>query len=108
VTQEALALLLDYNWPGNVRELENAIEHAYVRSKTQKIDADSLPPAVALGTNVKNISEERTHNISENIQVLQRNHVNELLIRYKGNKSLVARNLGISRTTLWRMLKKAH
>jgi PAS domain S-box-containing protein len=107
VTQEALALLLDYNWPGNVRELENAIEHAYVRSKTQKIDVDSLPPAVTGGASVNNVSEERTPDLTENIQALQRNHVNELLIRYNGNKSLVARNLGISRTTLWRMLKKA-
>jgi transcriptional regulator with PAS, ATPase and Fis domain len=37
---------------------------------------------------------------------MQRRYIEELLEKYNGNKTMVAKNLGISRTTLWRILKR--
>ena len=44
VSDEAMAILLDYDWPGNVRELRNALEYAVVRCRATVIGPDDLPP----------------------------------------------------------------
>jgi DNA-binding NtrC family response regulator len=46
LSEEALACLSAYNWPGNVRQLRNAVEYAVVLSKGQLIGADGLPEEV--------------------------------------------------------------
>jgi two-component system response regulator HydG len=46
LSQEAQALLMQYDWPGNVRELENAIERAVVLGTAEEILADDLPDAL--------------------------------------------------------------
>lgn len=105
VTPQALSALLDYDWPGNVRELENAIEHAVIRSKTDKVDHDSLPVSIT-GMTTARIPEPVIHDISETINDIQKKHIDELMKQYNGNRSRVAKNLGISRTTLWRRLRE--
>jgi PAS domain S-box-containing protein len=104
VTPEALSALLDYHWPGNVRELENAIEHAYIRTRTDRIELDSLPSSI-LNISVHTPDTKDAYDGTETIEEMERKRIQELLKRYNGNKSRVAKALGISRTTLWRRLK---
>lgn len=42
LTEDALAILMEYNWPGNVRELKNTIETAVALNKSGIIDADAF------------------------------------------------------------------
>ena len=49
ITEQALALLLEYAWPGNVREMENAIERAMILSQDSKIQPECLPPEIRNG-----------------------------------------------------------
>jgi transcriptional regulator with PAS, ATPase and Fis domain len=101
----AMAALLEYDWPGNVRELENAIEHACLRTKTDRIDVDSLPDKIkARHQGVSSVMNESPEPAT--INLIERHYIQELLRKHKGNKTLVAKNLGISRTTLWRRLKE--
>ena len=46
LSEDFLAVLLQYDFPGNVRELENIIRRAAIMSKTSKIDMDLLPPEI--------------------------------------------------------------
>ncbi|MBI5561172.1 MAG: sigma-54-dependent Fis family transcriptional regulator [Deltaproteobacteria bacterium] len=46
ISEEAMALLMDYDYSGNVRELENAIERAFALEPRDHISAVSLPPAI--------------------------------------------------------------
>jgi len=46
VSEEAMARLRAHAWPGNVRELENGIERAVALSRTEWIEAESLPPGL--------------------------------------------------------------
>lgn len=105
VTPSALSAILGYNWPGNVRELENAIEHAHIRSKSDKIDLESLPLSIT-GKMTDNVSNREIPMSEATIDIIQEHYIKELLKKYNGNKTMVAKNLGISRTTLWRRLKK--
>jgi len=94
---EALDALTKYYWPGNVRELENIIEFLVVRTKDQTIRYDSLPANLKSSENIiQPLTEYTRENPSELIQLLE---------RHKWNKTKVAEELGIGRTTLWRILK---
>jgi transcriptional regulator with GAF, ATPase, and Fis domain len=98
VSTRAMALMMGYDWPGNVRELENAIEHAYVTSTTGRVERCFLPAALQ-GRQVGYDSlanESDGDGPQELLQVLE---------RCRWQKSAAARELGISRTTLWRRMK---
>jgi PAS domain S-box-containing protein len=97
VDDKVLDSLMKYSWPGNVRELENVIEFMVVRTKEKKIHSENLPPSLRIPTNVAIPNFEiRSENPTELIQLLE---------KHKWNKTKVAEELGIGRTTLWRMLK---
>jgi PAS domain S-box-containing protein len=92
-----LDVLMNYYWPGNVRELENVIEYLVVRAKNSKIHSANLPSGIKPSSDVRQkVAEFKRENPSELLQLLE---------KHKWNKTKVARELGIGRTTLWRMLR---
>ena len=93
-SQEALQGLCNYDYPGNVRELENLIERALILSTGPQIEAGEWLPALPVNTGGVTRMEQ-----------LERAEIERLLERYQGNLALVAKELGVSRTTLWRRLK---
>lgn len=97
IYDEALDALIKYYWPGNVRELENIIEFLVVRTKDRIIQFDSLPENLKASKNYQQpVTEYKRENPSELIQILE---------KHKWNKTKAAQELGVGRTTLWRMLK---
>jgi PAS domain S-box-containing protein len=98
IDDSALDILMNYYWPGNVRELENVIEYSVVRAKEEIIRIENLPSSIkSTFDRKKPVTEFRQDNPSELLQLLE---------KHKWNKTKVAEELGIGRTTLWRMLKK--
>ena len=93
-SEDALRGLCSYDYPGNVRELENLIERALILSTGPRIEADEWLPALPVNIGGATRMEQ-----------LERAEIERLLDRHQGNLVLVARELGISRTTLWRRLK---
>lgn len=100
IDDDALEVLMNYSWPGNVRELENAIEYLIVRNKNGKnISINNLPSNFKVNLSISPkevINEVKNDNTSQLIKLLQKHH---------WNKTKVAKELGVGRTTLWRMLK---
>ncbi len=96
VSSEALRLLLDYPWPGNVRELENTIEHAVVLAKAGQVEPWDLPAAV------QGIPPGATATLAQR----EGKTLLEILEGCGWNKKLAAQRLGISRSTLYLMLKR--
>ncbi len=102
LTQSSLRILMEYQWPGNVRELENAIEHAFVLCGGGYIEVFDLPvelrqPADRASTE----SAAATGRGKVTAQIL-----GELLEDCEWNKARVGRSLGISRTAVWKYMKK--
>ena len=101
---QALDLLLSYKWPGNIRELENVIEYAFVRTKDSNIiEAAKLPDSIR-SINGSPFGMREKHSFSDNGG--EATKLLSLLERHHWNRSHVAKELGIGRTTLWRKLKK--
>ena len=99
---EAMRALLDYDWPGNVRELENSIEHAVVLSKGRRIELAHLPSALVR----RGRQGMDTVQPSRTILGHEKKLLKDVLEECDWNKSLAARQLGISRSTLYDKLKK--
>ena len=92
--------LMKYPWPGNVRELENTLEYAFARTKSGEIiQISKLPPKIRQHESVPNSQNNKSAGGKEEMELLQ------LLNHHQWNKSKVALQLGIGRTTLWRRMR---
>ncbi len=96
ISSEAMRLLLEYHWPGNVRELENSLEHAMVLAKGSRLEAWDFPGALRQQAPLSQPTLE-----DQELQTLL-----EVLKETGGNKKLAARRLGISRSTVYAILKR--
>lgn len=100
-TKEAMDVLMQYSFPGNVRELENIIERAIILEKNPLITPDSLPQSMKL-FHIETLDPGKIKTIEE----LNREYVQMVVDMFGGNRSKAAEVLGISRTSLWRILKQ--
>ncbi|MDW7672434.1 MAG: sigma 54-interacting transcriptional regulator [Bacillota bacterium] len=103
---EVQNLFLAYGWPGNVRELENAVEYGVNMSYTDQIHLDTVPPKLQY----LNASPGQPLNRSSLQEQLKSTEKDILIqkIREHGSshdsKLVIARELGVSRATLYRKL----
>jgi PAS domain S-box-containing protein len=104
VSDQVMRLLLKHDFPGNVRELENIIEHAFVLCKGDRIDVDCLPKELTVQQE-KTSSFVATHE-EHPFEKAEAEIVRRTLDRHRGNRIEAAQELGISRATLWRKIKK--
>ncbi|MCB9587491.1 MAG: sigma 54-interacting transcriptional regulator [Polyangiaceae bacterium] len=105
VSSGALRALESYDWPGNVRELQNAIEYAFVMGSGAVLTEAELPPEVRgdapLAPASLNVAAEPDVDLPAEARRLV-----QALERAGGSRERAAQSLGISRTTLWRKLRR--
>ncbi|MBW2023663.1 MAG: sigma 54-interacting transcriptional regulator [Deltaproteobacteria bacterium] len=102
VSQEVMALLLIYPFPGNIRELENIIEYSYILCKGPTINVEHLPSDVREWATAHPITRPPRGSLA----MQEATRIQEALEKCGGNRIAAAKELGISRTTLWRKIKK--
>jgi two-component system response regulator AtoC len=98
----ALATLLHHRWPGNVRELESVLRAACFSAEGQwlrPIDLLILPLEGTPANGDSSLPQDLT------LSGVMRRHVQRVLKMCAGNKARAAAHLGISRSTLYRMLE---
>ena len=98
--KETIEILKSYSYPGNVRELENIIERAVILEQTSLIQPKNLPVTMQM-FQIETIDPLRLRTIDE----LNREYALKILDHLEGNKTRAAKMLGISRTSLWRILR---
>ncbi len=91
------AVLEGHGWPGNVRELRAVVESMYVLSENDLLSSADLPPDLA-------VTRPAPAAPLQTIADLERDAIARELVAQAGNRSRVARALGISRSTLYRKL----
>jgi transcriptional regulator with GAF, ATPase, and Fis domain len=123
ISRGAMERLLAYGWPGNVRELEHAIRCALLLSDSDRIDLENLPGDVlAARLPFNRVAEPVASSFPQTIAAgptpvsepvgptpaslreLTREALVSALSHARGNRQRAARILGVSRTTLYRML----
>ncbi len=103
-TPEALACLETYNWPGNIRELENKLRRAVLLADSTLITADEL----GFGDNGKALDgfslADKT--LKEARAMVEKKMILAALAKHEGNIVKASEALGISRPTMYDLLKK--
>lgn len=103
--------LLSYDWPGNVRELQNTVErmvhleHMPDRSWHNHIGQNMMLPAGQNSGSDVSIQQANARFKNEQVEQ-QRRLIIRLLEIHQGNVSKVAKEMGISRSTLYRKMKE--
>ncbi len=100
---DTLAALLAYPWPGNVRELRNVIEHAFIVGEGPTLQLADLTPEL------RGEPPPADHaSAARPLEDAERQRLIAALLRHSGRRSATARELGLSRSTLWRKLAQHH
>ncbi len=105
ITDGALNALTVYDWPGNVRELQNTIEYAVVMGSGPVLTEADLPPEVRGEEPGASKVSAPAQPVNPSLPPEARRLVNALE-RSGGHMGRAAKSLGMSRTTLWRKLKR--
>ena len=119
VSPDVIERIVRYDWPGNVRELQNVVERIVSLTEGRTVTVGNLPreicdwrPAITKeveGAYPENNIVEVTRRVERRRRLLEENERQEilaLLSNHKGNVSLTARTMGISRNTLYRKMKQ--
>jgi len=100
ISSAALTKLQRYHWPGNVRELQHAIERAVIMSDEALIQPDDF-----FFLNQKTPNENSQVN-TLNLDEVEKTVIEKALQKYNGNISKAAKELGLTRASLYRRLEK--
>ena len=101
LTPDALEQMRTYRWPGNVRQLKNVIRRAVVENEDGWIEAEDLAVRTEMPEPEGYVAQSSTGRLQEVVE----QHVFQVLRDCAGNKVRAAEMLGISRSTLYRMLE---
>lgn len=98
LTSEALKKLIEYHWPGNVRELKHSIEKAVILSTNENLKSTDFIFKVE--------PEEQDEMSGIHLIELEKKALRKAMVLMNNNVSKVAKELGMSRTTLYKKIKK--
>jgi DNA-binding NtrC family response regulator len=95
---EAMDTMLRYSWPGNVRELDHTLERAVLLADGDQIRPNDL--SLATPTDAATRLEQMT------LEEVEKALIQKALARVNGNVSEAARDLGLSRSAMYRRLER--
>lgn len=111
LSPEALDIICNYDWPGNIRELDNALRHGTVFAEDGIIQSSHLPEEIRTfnsktrrrvdGTWIADSRYMAPGDIREEMEAIR-----EALQAQGGNRTRAAKQLGMSRSTLWAKLQR--
>lgn len=103
---EVLEAFGRYSWPGNLRELRNVVEAMSLLSETEVVGMSTLPADLLAPVPAPLQAMPRPGGTLGGLREAERETIEAAIRQQDGNLTLVARDLGISRSTLYLKLKK--
>lgn len=102
VTAIAMNKLVDYHWPGNIREVQNVIERAYNLLE----DGETIDSRHIISDIIGHNRNKEIRTLEETMNAAERKALLQAISDCNGNRSKAAKNLKISRATLYEKLNK--
>lgn len=104
LSESALKRMQKYSWPGNVRELQHVMERAVIMNKGYTLNAEDLFINVRQSTEVEDAESLLISNF--NLEHVERIMIQRILKKYHGSVTKAAKELGLTRTSLYRRMEK--
>jgi DNA-binding NtrC family response regulator len=101
LTSAALDLLQRYGWPGNIRELQHAIERAIIMAEGNELDSRDF-----FFLSAKPVADKAPQSITLNLNDMEQTTIQRAIDKNGGNISKAAKELGLTRASLYRRLEK--
>ena len=109
LTTDVYQVLKGYHWPGNVRELQNVVRRAIAMTRHPMAGIDDLPDDVVAAAGRNGGAEAGTVGFfaqrTEHVSRFEKQYLTDLLARHLGDVSAAAREAGLPRGTLYRLMK---
>ncbi|PID13870.1 hypothetical protein CSV63_15705 [Sporosarcina sp. P34] len=110
ITHSAMTKLISYQWPGNIRELHNIIERAANLTEDGYIDVHHIPKSLGSSTSHRIESSQSALSYSQDTVAVykhsEKERIESALVMANGNKARASRDLGISRTWLYKKIRE--
>jgi DNA-binding NtrC family response regulator len=103
LTREALNCLKQYTFPGNVRELRNILERANLLADGTSIKPEHMPDACMQDREADSSHQSSTQLLT--LEAAEQHYLEHALKHHQGDRSSLAKRLGVSERTLFRKLK---
>jgi len=102
LSRRAQAIMSHHSWPGNIRELENVLGYACMIAESESIDVRELPDYLQSVGPSSHLEDE----VIMSMKNVELRHLHRVLVHVGGNRNKAAGILGISRTTMYRILEE--
>ena len=99
--ESAIDKLMNYAFPGNVRELQYTIERAVIMA-----EGDSLKASDLLFSPIEFATEDNDEPSELKLSAIEKNTILKVIEKHNGNITKAAKELGLTRTALYRRLSK--
>ncbi len=101
VSSSTIKRLEKHNWPGNIRELQHSVERAVIMSESQVLE-----PTDFFLSQMDNLKPEDINQSSLNLEETEKMLIRKVIDKYGGNISKAAKELGLTRASLYRRIEK--
>ncbi|MBR0138275.1 MAG: PrpR N-terminal domain-containing protein [Erysipelotrichaceae bacterium] len=104
---EAIRILSSYSWPGNYTQFERILSQLCLLSKDHMIHGDDVSGLLRMesGSEQSQLTSTDTINLKRSLDQIEKEIIATVIRENNGNQSAAAKQLGISRTTLWRIYR---
>ncbi len=103
LTSGALKAMTGYSWPGNIRELRHSIERAVILSDSKELKAGDF---AALDPEMHQQHMKSLEREGKTLDEVEKSVIEKTLVTHQGNISKAAKELGLTRTSLYRRIEK--
>lgn len=103
ISEDSLAVLMEYNWPGNIRELQNLIERIMIMAKENLVTLNDIP--FPINKNKLDFLEKEILGLKESRELFEKNHIEKVIREAGYNMTKAAELLKIERSYLYQKTK---
>ncbi|GAB3202468.1 DNA-binding NtrC family response regulator [Pontibacter aydingkolensis] len=106
MSESTLRRLKEYHWPGNIRELDHAMERAVILCDGTELHPDDFYLAPNESSQMQQEMQPKINADEHTLESLEKLMVQKALVKHAGNITHAAKELGITRTALYRRIEK--
>lgn len=105
ITNQAMSALVNHQWKGQIRELQNIVERAMIFCDAEMIDVHHLPEELQASAQIS-VIDYSSQSLKDAVHMFERRYIEQKLKNHSGDKEKVAKDLGLSLSTLYRKFEE--